>query len=362
MADGPDRDEKTEEATARRRGEARDKGQVSFSSELMVVTMLGTAIAAMLAAGSTAAGAAGALVHGSIAALPALGRTELDAQDAGAMLASALRALAPGVLLIVGPMMLVGLLTGFGQVGFHIATKAIEADLNKLDPISGCKKLFNARSWMRTFFGGLKVVVVGTAMIAVTLASAPDAVALVDTGARPLIAAIGYVLLRALLAGLVVLAILAVFDVYFQRSQHTKDLRMTKKEVRDEARNSDGDPLVKAKIRQVQRELASRRMMQDVPTATVVVTNPTHVAVALRYDDAHQNAPVVVAKGLDEVAQAIKALAAEHGVIIHEEAPLARALHRTCEIGDPIPAELFEAVARVLAYVYRVQGRAPVRA
>jgi len=362
MADGPDRDEKTEEATARRRDEAREKGQVSFSSELMVVTMLGTAVATMMAAGSTAAGAAGALVHNSIAALPTVGRMDLDAQDAGAALADALKSLAPGFLLIVGPMVLVGLLTGFGQVGFHFATKAVEFDLNKLDPIAGLKRLFNARSWMRTFFGGLKVIVVGTVMIAVTLASAPEAVALVDTGARPLIAAIGYVLLRATFAGLIVLAILAVFDVYFQRSQHTKDLRMTKKEVRDEARNSDGDPLVKSRIRQVQRELASRRMMQDVPTATVVVTNPTHVAVALRYDDTGQNAPVVVAKGLDEVAQAIKALAAEHGVVIHEEAPLARALHRTCEIGDPIPAELFEAVARVLAYVYRIQGRAPVRA
>jgi flagellar biosynthetic protein FlhB len=362
MADGPDRDEKTEEATARRRGEARDKGQVAFSSELMVVTMLGTAVAAMMVAGSNAASAAGALVHESIAAMTTVGRMELDPADAGAALGGALRSLAPGVLLIVGPMVLVGLLTGFVQVGFHIAPKALETDLNKLDPITGFKRLFNARSWMRTFFGGLKVIVVGTVMIAVTLAAAPEAIALVDTGARPLIAAIGYVLLRTTLAGLVVLAILAVFDVYFQRSQHTKDLRMTKKEVRDEARNSDGDPLVKSKIRQVQRELASRRMMQDVPTATVVVTNPTHVAVALRYDETRQNAPIVVAKGLDEVAQAIKALAAEHGVILHEEAPLARALHRACEIGDPIPAELFEAVARVLAYVYRVQGRAPVGA
>jgi len=362
MADGPDRDEKTEEATARRQGEAREKGQVAFSSELMVVTMLGTAVAALMMAGSSAAGAAGALVHGSIAAIPTIGRADLDAGDAGAALGGALRSMAPGVMLIVGPMVLVGLLTGFGQVGFHLATKALEFDLNKLDPITGLKRLFNARSWMRTFFGGLKVIVVGTTMITVTLASAPEAVALVDTGARPLIAAIGYVLLRAIMAGLIVLAILAVFDVYFQRSEHTKDLRMTKKEVRDEARNSDGDPLVKSKIRQIQRELASRRMMQDVPTATVVVTNPTHVAVALRYDDRRQSAPIVVAKGLDEVAQAIKALAAEHGVIIHEEAPLARAIHRACEIGDPIPSELFEAVARVLAYVYRVQGRAPVGA
>lgn len=362
MADGPERDEKTEEATARRRSEARDKGQVAFSSELMVVTMLGTAIAALVMAGSRAAGSAGALVHESISALPTIGRLELDPGDAGAALASALQAVLPGVLIIVGPMVLVGLLTGFGQVGFHLAPKALEADLSKLDPVAGMRRLFNARSWARTLFGGLKVVVVGAVMVAVTLASAPEAVNLVDTGARPIVAAIGHVLLRATTAGLIVLTALAVFDVFFQRNEHRKDLRMTKKEVRDEARNTDGDPLVKSRIRQIQRELASRRMMQDVPHATVVVTNPTHVAVALRYDEHQRGAPVVVAKGLDEVARAIKELAAEHGVILHEDPPLARALHRTCEIGDPIPSELFEAVARVLAYVYRVQGRAPVTA
>ncbi len=128
--------------------------------------------------------------------------------------------------------------------------------------------------------------------------------------------------------------------------------------MRDEARNSEGDPQVKARIRQAQREIATRRMMDDVPSATVVVTNPTHYAVALRYEDGRDAAPTVVAKGLDQVALRIRALATESKVMIVEEPPLARALHRSCDIGDAVPENLFEAVAKVLAYVYRMEGKA----
>lgn len=362
MADGPDRDEKTEDATPRRREEARDKGQVAYSSELVVTAMLVAALGGVLALGGDVAGALGAVVESSIHALPTLGTAELDAGDASMLLKGGLATVAPSALLITLPMLAVGLFAGFAQVGLHIASKAIEADLSKLDPVAGSKKIFAAKSWVRTLLGGLKVTLVAAVMIAVTLATAPQAGALVDTDARPFLQATGYVLYRATAAGLVVLVVLAVFDLFYQRHQHTQDLKMTKKEVRDEARNAEGDPHVKSRIRQVQRELASRRMMADVPKATVVVTNPTHVAVALRYDEEGRSAPIVVAKGLDEVAEAIKAVAREHGVVVHEEPPLARALHRTCEIGDPIPGELFEAVARVLAYVYRVQGRTPARA
>ena len=161
-------------------------------------------------------------------------------------------------------------------------------------------------------------------------------------------------------AGAAVLTVvaLAVIDLVYQRFQHKQDMRMTRKEVRDEQKNTDGDPQVKARIRRVQREMASRRMMQDVPDATVVITNPEHYAVALQYSEGGGSAPRVVAKGVDEVAQRIKAVAREHGVFLFENPPLARALHRQAEIGDPIPEGLYQAVANVLAYVFRVQGRA----
>lgn len=360
MADGPERDEKTEEATARRREEARDKGQVAYSTEVVVVAMLCAGMASLTLAGAQLSGTLGELVAGTLRALPLLGTAELDAHDASAALNGALRFVLPSAALVVLPMVAVGLFAGFGQAGLHLAAKAVEIDVSKLDPVAGARKLFSPRSWMRTLLGALKIMLVGGVMLAVTLRLAPRTSALSDAGVGPFLVAVGYVLVRALGAALLVLVALAVLDLLFQRQQHAKDLRMTKKEVKDEARNTEGDPLVKSRIRQVQRELASRRMMQDVPDATVVVTNPTHVAVALRYDEGSGRAPVVVAKGLDEIALRIRSIAAESGVIVHEEPPLARALHRSCEIGDAIPAELFEAVARVLAYVYRVQGKTPV--
>ena len=177
------------------------------------------------------------------------------------------------------------------------------------------------------------------------------------------IEAIFYVAVAALL---IILAI-AVYDFFFQRIQHQKDLRMSKEEVRQDHKSTEGDPQIKARIRQVQREMAQRRMMADVPDATVVVTNPTHVAVALAYprNDAGEplyDAPRVVAKGLDDVAQRIKGVAREAGVPLYEDVPLARTLHHRCEIGDGIPAELFEAVAAVLRFVYDLEGTSAARA
>ena len=166
------------------------------------------------------------------------------------------------------------------------------------------------------------------------------------------------VLLKAVAAGVLVILFLSIIDLNYQRYQHEKDLRMTKKEVKDEHKNTEGDPHVKARIRKVQRELATRRMMEDVPDATVVVTNPTHFAVALRYDRSEtEAAPRVVAKGVDEVALRIREVARSAGVPAYEDRLLARALHARVDIGDVIPEELFQAVAKVLAYVYRQEGK-----
>jgi flagellar biosynthesis protein FlhB len=175
----------------------------------------------------------------------------------------------------------------------------------------------------------------------------------------PALVAIGRIVSRAAVAGVIVITLLALFDLWFQRAQHAKEMKMSKKELRDEHKSSEGDPMVKARIRQVQREVASQRMMEEVPNATVVVTNPTHFAVALRYTSEEGGAPRVVAKGVDEIARKIKDVAREAGVLVYEDPPLARALHRGCQIGDEVPEELFQAVAGVLAYVYRVQGGAP---
>jgi flagellar biosynthetic protein FlhB len=155
-----------------------------------------------------------------------------------------------------------------------------------------------------------------------------------------------------------VLFIIAAADFLFQRWQHVQDLMMTKQEVKEEIKQSEGDPLVKGKIRQIQRQIAQRRMMQEVPKADVVITNPTHVAVALKYDKSTMAAPVVVAKGYDEVAQRIKAIAAEHGVVQVENVPLARALAKELDVGDVVPVKWYQAVAEVLSMVYKLKKTA----
>jgi flagellar biosynthetic protein FlhB len=182
--------------------------------------------------------------------------------------------------------------------------------------------------------------------------------ALADMELGPALAALGHIALRCAASAIAVVIALALIDVFFQRLQLERDLRMTKQEVRDEMKSTEGDPHIKSRIRQVQREFARRRMMSDVPKATVVVTNPTHYSVALRYDreESRRHAPRVVAKGVDLVALKIREVAREAGVIVYEAPPLARALHANCEIGDEVPVELYQAVANVLAYVYRVQG------
>jgi flagellar biosynthetic protein FlhB len=149
--------------------------------------------------------------------------------------------------------------------------------------------------------------------------------------------------------------VIAVLDFFYQRFEHEKTLKMTKEEVREESKELEGDPLVKSRIRTVQRKIAYKRMMQDVPKADVVVTNPTHLAVALKYDAAKMAAPRVVAKGAGLIAERIKAIARDHGVPVLEDKPLARALYSTVEIGDEVPEKLFQAVAQVLAYIYRLR-------
>jgi flagellar biosynthesis protein FlhB len=256
------------------------------------------------------------------------------------------------------PLFLVGLLVGYGQVGFQVAPKAVRLDPSRLSPVKGFGRIFSARSAMRTLSALLKVVLIGAAMSTVVWSSISEVSTMVGNDLGPSLVATGTIVLRAAVAALIVVFALGLFDLVFQRSQHDKDLRMSRKELKEEHRNSEGDPHLRARIRQVQRELASRRMTTDVPNATVVVTNPTHYAVALRYepDGAPGAAPVVVAKGVDHVARRIKEVAREHGVICFEDVPLARALHAQAEIGQEIPQDLYAAVASVLAYVYRVRG------
>jgi flagellar biosynthetic protein FlhB len=251
-------------------------------------------------------------------------------------------------------------LVAFGQVGFFVAPAAVAPNAARIDPARGFRRIFGARSAFRVGIALGKLASIAAAMAAVAWASLPELASLADAEVGPALAGLGHVALRSTAAGLAAALAFGVADFFYQRFQHERDLRMTRAELREDLRASEGDPHVRARVRRVQREMARRRMLEEVPKATVVVTNPTHYAVALRYErgapDAKKRAPRVVAKGMDHAARRIREIAREARVPLREDPPLARALHARCAIGDEIPADLYRAVAAALAYVYRVRG------
>ncbi len=357
MAD-EDKDSKTEDATPRRLEDARKDGQVAMSTEFIAGIMLAATVGAFLLLGRSLSAASGQLILDGATNASNLALDELAVGDFTSLMRSMSESLLVPFATLVGPVLIVGFLTGYGQVGIQLSTKAVGIKPEKLDPIAGAKKILGPRGYMRTLLGVLKISMIALAVGIVTWLDVPNLASVAGTSAQQAVVVIGQLLLRATIAGVIVIIVLSVVDLIYQRHQFSKDMKMSKKELRDEHKNSEGDPQVKAKIRQIQREMATSRMMEDVPDATVIVTNPTHYAVALRYEDGSDLTPRVVAKGLDEVALKIREIAGENGVMVLEEPPLARALHRACDVGDSVPEDLFEAVARVLAYVYRVRGQA----
>lgn len=359
MAEGNDQ-ERTEEATPRKRDEAREKGQVAMSQDVVTALSLAAAGGVLALGGSALAQDAGALIRASTERLGELGASEVSVEDWSALVAGTTASMALPLAMVIAPLLAIGALAGYSQIGFQFSPKAMEWELSRLSPTSGWKKIFGLRGVVRTLQAAVKIVLVGGAAVWAAWSSVDELPMLAGAPIGAVLAGLGGILARVAGATIGTFAFLAVLDVLYQRWQHDQDLRMTREEVRQEHKNSEGDPHVKAKIREVQRRMARQRMMADVPKATVVITNPTHVAVALKWDgDPHdeksgKRAPVVVAKGIDLVAQRIKEIAREAGVPTREDVPLARALHAQCEIGDEIPAGLYQAVAAVLAQVWKL--------
>jgi flagellar biosynthetic protein FlhB len=364
VAEGPEKEAKTEPATPRRRSEARKNGQVAISTEFVSALMLITGFATLIFAGHLVMRSTGELTIKTIQTMGELGREELDVAGSTVLLKGIfLGALTP-LCTVFLPGLLIGLVAGYGQVGFMITPKAVEMDPSKVSPIAGFGKLFSTRSVVRTALSGAKMFAIGSVMGLIAFFQLENLARVSDSDLGPLLVALGQVAVKTTVGGLGAILVLALIDFFYQRFQYEKDMRMSKQEIKEENRISEGDPHIKAKIRQVQRDMAFRRMMSDVPKATVVVTNPTHYAVALRYERADGDeaggaiaAPRCIAKGKGPVARRIKALARENGVVLYEDVPLARALFAQVQVGQEIPEELYAAVAEVLAYVYRLEGR-----
>jgi flagellar biosynthetic protein FlhB len=266
---------------------------------------------------------------------------------------SVVGALAPLVLGITAA----GVAVSMAQVGFNPTTKPLQPNFGKLSPIRGLGNLLNLRGGIRLVMGLSKIAVIGGVAMWVIVQDLPGILVLSELEPMPMFGVACEMVYSLALKLAAVLITLALIDYLYQRWQHEKDLRMTKEEVKEELKRMEGDPLVKQRRMRVARQLAMQRIGQTVPKADVVVTNPTHYAVALRYDSKTMAAPKVVAKGADFMAMRIRQLAALHGIPIVERKELAQALYRGVDVGREVPGEFYGAVAEILAYVYRLSGK-----
>lgn len=345
--------EKTEEPTPKKIRDARMEGQVAFSQEVQTAALLIVGVSAMFVIGPH-------LYQALLASLQWVLRDavllELDQQSFLMQAWSLMTRIGLWVLILMVVVFITALSMGIFQVGLVFTGKPLMPKMSRISPISGFKRIFGMRGLMKFIFSVLKLGIIVSIAWYVIVTHIFGRI-LMKMDIEEVFADKVWTLFLLALVLACVLVIIAFFDYLYQRWQHSKDIRMTKKEVKDEMKQTDGNPEVKGRIRRLQQEMAQKRMMQEVPKADVVITNPTHVAVALRYDAETMAAPVVVAKGYDDVAQRIKAIAREHDITMVEDVPLARALARAVEVGHPIPGEFYQGVAQVLSHVYRLEGK-----
>ncbi len=346
--------ERTEEATPKRREEARKKGQVAKSRELASVAVLLSGILTLF-------WGCGFFYHQLSTILryyfQHAASIHVNPTNMQGIALLALRQMAVVMAPLFGIMTLVAILANFLQIGPLLALEQIKPKFSHISPLSGIKRLFSPQALMELFKSLFKLGVVTWIAYATVRGEMYSLLPLLDQAPAQILSYIGKVSFEIFFRSALAMIILAIIDFLFQRWQHEKELKMTKQEVKEEYKQTEGDPQVKARIRSLQREAAKKRMMAEVPEADVVITNPTHLAVALKYDGLTMEAPQVVAKGAGLVAEKIKEIAREHGVPVIENKPLAQSLYKSVEVGQTIPETLYKAVAEVLAFVYRLKGK-----
>jgi flagellar biosynthetic protein FlhB len=355
LAEGEDDSQKTEEPTQRRLDDAREKGDVAKSQEIpgWFVLASGLALISFVFPGMARSMASEMQVF---FAQPHNFEVEPNA------IMQMMKQTAWHVTAAVGLPILLLAIAGFAghyvQQGMMFTTEKMQPKLDKLNPVEGFKRNFGPQGLANFLKGIGKMALVAMAAFVVLY---PKREILAGLPALDMASVLGIVrqsAIELLLAALVVYAVIAGLDYMFQRQSFIKRNRMSKREIKDELKQSEGDPMVRAKLRQIRQERSQRRMMAEVPEATVVVTNPTHYAIALKYEQGVTPAPICVAKGVDAVALRIREIAEEHSIPIVEDPPLARALHATADIDEEIPTEHFQAVAKVIGYVLSLaQGR-----
>lgn len=349
-----DKHSKTEKPTSKKIFDAKSKGSIPRSREM---TSAVTLICAMIALYASSGLILSTLKSSMRDIFGGLATTEVSFAGAQLLLMKQFAYIA----LMLAPFLLVVLVAGLAvevsQGGVVASSEKLKFDLGRLNPLQGVKRLFNKDSLFEVLKSFLKMIIVGYMAYRIMSGEIEGLLYLVDQDLQGIMEFIGHICFKIVLHTCGVLLLLAVIDLAFVKWRFLDNLKMTKQEVKDENKNSEGDPQIKSKLKQKQFQMARRRMRQIIPTADVVVTNPTHYAVALKYDRLKMSAPVVLFKGVDEIAQQIKIVARENNVTLVENRFLARELYSKVEEGDEIPEGLYAAVAEILAYVYSLKKK-----
>ncbi len=354
MAGDQDQAQKTEQPTPKKLLDASKKGQGATSREVNHLFML-TAGAIMVV------GLAPALMGGIVRlARPYLAAPHLMAAGLEDMV-SGIGSLVGALFNLVVPMFVIfviaALATGFAQRGFNISAHSMKPELEKISPLKGLKRMFSMRTVVEFVKGLAKIAIVGAVSASIIIDETDGLEQVVTMSLPQFLAQLHSMVGRLLIAVCAVMAVIAGADFLYQKYEFTKQMKMSMQDIKDEHKQTEGDPLVRARIRQIRTERARQRMIAAVPDADVVVTNPTHFSVALRYDTETMEAPRVVAKGADLIALRMRQVAEEHAVPIVQNPPLARALYAAVEIDREIPVEHYKAVAEVIKYVWRLNGK-----
>ena len=340
--------DKTEPATPKRKSEARKKGQVAKSREISSIAVLSAGVLYLFFSGKNMFMGLGNIIQQAFLDIPLF-------KSGSYNLLSSLNRSIENYLWMILPIMLtlcvIAILANYFQIGFIWSVEPLAPKASKLDPIQGARKILSKRSLMELFKSIAKIIIVGWAGFSTLKEEFTHLIPLIYQEDTQIISMLGRTSLKVAIRSCWVIAILALLDFIYQRWEFEQNQKMTKQEVKDEFKQTEGDPLVKSRIRSIQREMARRRMMEDVPKADVIITNPVHLAIALSYDQESMVSPSVVAKGANMVAFRIRELATENHIPVIENRILAQNLYKL-DIGEEIPPQFYQAVAEILAYVY----------
>jgi flagellar biosynthetic protein FlhB len=348
--------DKTEKATPKRRREAREKGQVLQSREIASALILLCAFMALRLFGPFMFNTISGFSKKVFAGYGAIGNI-FDINGIIKLFIETVTVIVLAMAPLLAVVVVSGIIAGYSQVGFLFTTKTLALKFDRLNPISGLKRIFSTRSIAELFKALFKVVIIGYISYSYLRSQEVHVMNLMSVDVLGAASFIGVTTTNLAIRICIALVILGALDYGYQWWEYEKNLRMSKQEIKEEYKQTEGNPEIKSKIKQKQRQISMRRMLMDVPKADVVITNPTHYAVSIKYNAEESEAPVVTAKGCDYMAFRIKSIAKENGVEIIENKALAINIYETVDIGEKIPPELYQAVAEVLAYVYGLKNQ-----